>query len=92
VPVVTAPGTRSASRSAASILTTAGLPDWIAPSPEEYVRRAVGFAGERQMLSRIRSSLRERLRASPLMDEAGFTADLEALYRTLWRRWCASPH
>ena len=28
--------------------------------------------------------------ASPLMDEQGFTEDLEALYRQAWRDWCAS--
>lgn len=91
VPVITAPGARPASRSAASILSTAGLPEWISPSPDEYVHRAVAFARNREKLPQIRSSLRERLSASALMDEAGFAADLEALYRGMWRRWCAAP-
>lgn len=91
VPVITAPGARPASRSAASILTTAGLLEWIAPSPEEYVRRAVAFARDGAMLAQIRSSLRERMRASPLMDEPRFVSDLESLYRSMWRNWCAAP-
>ncbi|MGH8640468.1 MAG: tetratricopeptide repeat protein, partial [Burkholderiales bacterium] len=41
VPVITVPGSRSSSRSAASLLTTAGLADWIASTPEDYVRIAV---------------------------------------------------
>ena len=88
VPVLTVPGTRSVSRSAASVLNTVGLSDWIASDGEDYVRRAVRFAGERQLLAQLRSSLRSRMRASPLMDEQQFTRDLEQAYRQMWRRWC----
>lgn len=88
VPVVTVPGSRSVSRSAASVLSNVGVPEWIAPSAEEYVRRAVRFAGERDLLAELRGSLRERMRASPLMDEERFTRDLEQAYREMWRKWC----
>jgi protein O-GlcNAc transferase len=90
VPVITFAGPRSVSRSAASILTTAGLSQWIASSPEDYVRLAVEFSGNRAMLAGIRASLRERLERSPLMDEQRFVRDLEAVYRDMWRRWCMS--
>jgi protein O-GlcNAc transferase len=90
VPVLTLPGSRSISRSAASVLATAGLTDWIAPTPEEYVRRAADFARDRSLLSKLRESLRHELRRSPIMDEAGFVRDLENAYRTMWRAWCAS--
>jgi predicted O-linked N-acetylglucosamine transferase (SPINDLY family) len=90
VPVITAPGTRPVSRSAASILATVGLAEWIAPSSEEYVRRAVAFSQETEILSELRASLRPRMQASPLMDEEGFTRDLEQAYREMWRRWCAT--
>jgi protein O-GlcNAc transferase len=89
VPVLTAPGERPGSRSAASILTTAGMTDWIASSPEEYVSRAVEAAKDVQLLANLRATLRARLQASPLMDEAGFTKDLENLYRQMWRQYCA---
>jgi len=88
VPVVTVAGTRSVSRSAASILTTAGLADWIAQTPEEYVRLALKFARDEAVLVELRRSLRRRMRASPLMDEPGFARDLERAYRGMWRRWC----
>jgi predicted O-linked N-acetylglucosamine transferase (SPINDLY family) len=91
VPVVTAPGPRPASRSAASILSSAGLADWIAATPEDYVSKAVELAARPERLARLRASLRAELRASPLMDEPGFARALEALYRTMWRRWCAAP-
>jgi predicted O-linked N-acetylglucosamine transferase (SPINDLY family) len=28
------------------------------------------------------------LQASALLDERGFTRDLEAAYRQMWRNWC----
>ena len=90
VPVLTLPGVRPASRSAASVLTTLGLSDWIAASPEDYVRRAVRFASDPETIVRLHRSLRDRMAASSLMDEVRFTRDLEQLYRRLWRGWCAS--
>src|SRR5207248_4950095 len=69
VPVLTVPGSRSVSRSAASVLSVVGLADWIATDAADYVRRAARFAGERKLLAELRGSLRERVRASPLMDE-----------------------
>ncbi|HYL87555.1 MAG TPA: peptide-binding protein, partial [Burkholderiales bacterium] len=88
VPIVTLPGTRSVSRSASSVLANVGLTDWIASSAGDYVRRAVRFAGERQLLAELRGSMRERMAASPLMDELRFVRDLEQTYREMWRRWC----
>jgi predicted O-linked N-acetylglucosamine transferase (SPINDLY family) len=88
VPVITAPGERPSSRSAASILATVGLSDWIAPSATEYVERAVAFSQNPDVLANLRATLRPRMQASPLMDEAGFTRDLENLYRQMWRRYC----
>ena len=89
VPIVTVPGSRSVSRSASSVLSNLGLTDWIASSPEDYVRRAVRFAGERERLAELRGSMRSRMAASPLMDEARFVRDLETAYRQMWRTWCA---
>jgi predicted O-linked N-acetylglucosamine transferase (SPINDLY family) len=88
VPVVTAPGIRPSSRSTASVLSTAGLAEWIASSPEEYVRLAVESARDEARLAGLRKTLRERLRESPLMDEKRFARDLEAAYRQMWRKWC----
>lgn len=84
-PVVTAPGSRPSSRSAASILTTAGLTEWIAATPDDYVRLAVESARDEARLVELRKSLRERLRQSPLMDEEQFVRDVENAYRRMWR-------
>src|SRR5437773_499328 len=89
VPVLTLPGTRPVSRSAGSILTTVGLHDWIASTPEDYVRRAVAAASNAACLRELRGSLRARMRSSELMDEAQFARDMEGAYRGMWRAWCA---
>jgi protein O-GlcNAc transferase len=65
------------------------LTDWIASDAQDYVRRAVAFAGDASMLADLRRTLRARLQASPLMDEAGFTQDLERAFRRMWRDYCA---
>jgi len=79
VPVVTLAGERSVSRSAASILSTAGSSEWIAHTPDDYVGIALRGATRREP----RASLRQRLQASPLMDETRFVQDLEEIYRRL---------
>jgi predicted O-linked N-acetylglucosamine transferase (SPINDLY family) len=88
VPAVTCPGVRSWSRSASSILSTIGLHEWIADSYEDYVRRAVRFAGQPVVLAELRTSLRSRMLESPLMDEPQFARDMENIYRSMWRTWC----
>jgi len=89
VPVVTLVGSTVVGRSGLSQLTNLGLPELIATSPEQYVQIAVDLAQDWPRLSRLRSTLRERMRASPLMDAPRFTRNLEAAYRQMWRRWCA---
>jgi predicted O-linked N-acetylglucosamine transferase (SPINDLY family) len=91
VPVVTLAGSRSASRSAASILSAVGLDEWIARSGDEYVRLALELARDRAKLAELRASLRMRMAASPVMDEARFVRALEEAYRQMWRRWCGAP-
>lgn len=89
VPVVTLRGDRMVARQAAAHLTAAGLADLVADNPKDYADLAVSLANDRTQLSDLRSGMRDRLRASPLCDVAGFTRALEALYRTMWHGWCA---
>ena len=84
LPLVTLAGERSSSRGGASILTSLGRPEWIARSPQEYIAIAQRLAADPQGLAAIRSGLRAELQASPLMDNAGFTRELEDLYRQAW--------
>ncbi|MEO8165406.1 MAG: hypothetical protein ABI619_08415, partial [Betaproteobacteria bacterium] len=88
-PVITAPGERPWSRSAASILTTLGLQDWIAQSAEEYVQRAVQFARSPSAIATLRQSLRSKMLESPLMDKRQFTRNMEQAFRQMWQSWCS---
>jgi predicted O-linked N-acetylglucosamine transferase (SPINDLY family) len=89
VPVVTLLGRRITGRASASFLTTLGLADLIAHTPDEYVEIATRFAGDLDRLVQERATLRERLLTSPLGDAARYTRAVEAAYREIWRRWCA---
>ncbi len=89
VPVVTTVGRTVVGRAGVSHLRSLRMPELAGATPEEFVRIAVGLAGDLPRLSGLRATLRERMRRSPLMDAAGFARGIEAAYRTMWRRWCA---
>jgi predicted O-linked N-acetylglucosamine transferase (SPINDLY family) len=89
VPVVTLAGETPISRSAASVLTAAGAPQWIARSADDYVKIAAGLAAAGPRDRAARTALRRRFAASAAMDEASYACDVEALFRALWTRWCA---
>ena len=65
-----------------------GLDEFVARSPEDYVRAAVDWTGRLSELDDLRQSLRERMRRSAIMDSAGFARDLETAYRQMWQTWC----
>ena len=85
VPTLTLEGDRMLARQGAALLAAAGLPQWIARSPQEYVEKAVAFASSPASLQDLRSGLREKLRGTPLFDGARFasvfTDALEAMLR-----------
>ena len=88
VPVVSWAGRTASSRCGRTILSNIGLPELVADSAERYVEIAAGLARDRDRLAALHSDLPARVRRSPIMDEAGFVADLEALYGAMWRDWC----
>jgi len=91
VPTVTRAGELFAGRMGVSIFTAVGLEELIAPDDAAFVAIAAGLAADLPRLAELRAGLRERLRASPICDAAGFTGRLEEAYRAMWRRWCADP-
>lgn len=84
VPVVTLAGATHVSRVGASILANLDLDAWVARTPGDYVEIARRSAADVGLLAELRAGLRDRLAASPIMDEAGFVRDLEAAYLALW--------
>ncbi len=88
VPVVSLAGRTAVARAGVSILSNMGLKELVAGTEEEYVRIAVKLAEDLQRLAGLRRELRERMRASPLMDAGRFARSVEGAYREGWRRWC----
>jgi predicted O-linked N-acetylglucosamine transferase (SPINDLY family) len=90
VPVVSLRGTTSVGRGGASLLANLGLTELLAQTPEQYIAIARDLAGDVPRLRDLRSTLRDRLRASPLMNAPAFVRNLENLYRSMWRQWCTT--
>jgi len=88
VPVVSLAGRTAVSRLGLSALTTAGFSEWVANSEEEYVSIATRLADDLPRLAELRTTLRARMQASPLMDAPRFARNMEAAFRRMWRRWC----
>ncbi|HWB54226.1 MAG TPA: hypothetical protein VG722_08535, partial [Tepidisphaeraceae bacterium] len=88
VPVITRTGDTSVSRVGSSILHNLRLGELVADTPEMFVKIATELADDLPRLSQLRQSLRDRMKASPIMDEVRFVANLESAYRALWRAWC----
>lgn len=88
VPVLTLRGDRFLGHQGEMILNNAGLPEWVAANVDEYVDKAVSFAGDLQQLSELRQRLRGQIIASPLCDAPRFAKHFEAAMRGMWRNWC----
>ena len=88
VPIVTRPGRTMASRQTWSLLERVGWRETVVATDEEYVELAVGLSRRVDALRAWRGMLRERLRASTLVDAPRFARSWEATIRRLWQRWC----
>ncbi len=81
VPVLTLAGTMHAGRMGISILHALGLDELAPDTPEQFVDTAARLALDLNRLRTLRAGLRERMRASPMMDAGQFTRDLEAVFK-----------
>lgn len=88
VPVLTLEGRSFLARQGAGMLANAGLGDWIAADPHDYLAKAVAAATDLPALARLRGGLRAQVQASPLFDAPRFAAHFETMLRAMWRVWC----
>lgn len=89
VPTLTVAGETHRSRMGASILTAAGLPDWIISSPQSidaWLQGASRTLTAEPRLAELRSGLRERIRSSELFDAEQLARLLEEAYREMSAR------
>jgi predicted O-linked N-acetylglucosamine transferase (SPINDLY family) len=87
VPVISLIGSTHAGRMGLSIMSNLNRKALLAHDVDEYVSLAIDLGSNPQQLSELRESLRHDLLNSPLMDEAGFTADLENSLRSAFDRY-----
>lgn len=90
VPVVTLVGDRHMSRVGLSLLTAVGRAEWAAANPDEYVRIAAELASDAPKRAAVRTSLREEMQRSPLLDHPAQAAHFGATLRECWQNWCRS--
>lgn len=87
VPTVTLAGETMLARQGASLLTWAGLSDWVALDVDEYVEKAVANSTDLEKLARLRNVLRQQVLASPLFAGQRFARNFEAAMWGMWSRW-----
>jgi predicted O-linked N-acetylglucosamine transferase (SPINDLY family) len=88
VPVVTRAGEDHRSRVTASQLKAVGLDSLIAYDKNEFIELSAALALDHERLQLLRTGLRERMQASPLMDARSFTRELETVYQRVWAHCC----
>lgn len=85
VPVVTLEGHTHAGRVGVSLMNNLELTELIARSENEYVEICMRLASDLAHLKQLRSGMRARMKASPLMNEKEFTRYLEEAYKNIWK-------
>jgi protein O-GlcNAc transferase len=86
VPTLTLAGDTLLARQGASMLGCAGLQDWVAGSPGDYVARALRHALDIPELARLRAGLRQQVLGTPLFDAPRFACNLTAALQQIWAR------
>jgi predicted O-linked N-acetylglucosamine transferase (SPINDLY family) len=92
VPTISLAGKTGVGRGGLSILSNIGLSELVADSEQTYVQLASGLASDVARLSQLRSTLRQRMQRSSLMDAPRFARNVEAAYRQMWQTWCGNVH
>ena len=90
VPVVSLKWPTLVGRLSASFLTTIGLSDWLAETPDAYVEIAIRKARDLPALNELRQGLRQKLSRSIIGDTKAYATVVEEEYRRLWQEWCAN--
>ncbi len=89
LPVLTRAGDSFASRVAASLLHTIGLPELVTTEPQTYEDLAVVLARHPPLLASLRARIAPGVAASGLHDATAFARRLEAAYTAVFERWRA---
>ena len=89
VPIVSMVGHSFKSRMGVGLLTYLGRTEWLAETPDDYVRIACELAADVQALNALRLGLREEVESSALMREDLFNHHFGEGLRVMWLQWLA---
>lgn len=81
VPVIALQGRTHGDRIAASILHSARIDELIAQSEDDYIKKTIALANDPNRLKHYRSTLRQTLKQSPLMDQKLYMKNLETILK-----------
>ena len=84
VPVITLKGSRYLFHFGESINSNLNMHNWIADNNNEYISKAIKFSSNIDLLSKIRTSLREKALQSSVFDASRFA---EHFSKMLWEMW-----
>jgi predicted O-linked N-acetylglucosamine transferase (SPINDLY family) len=84
VPTVTLAGQTLIGRQGASMLTNAGLQNWVAKTEAEFVEMAIEHTSDVEALAPLRARLRQQVQSSPLFDAPMFAKHLEQALHQMW--------
>ena len=87
LPVLTLEGDSFQSRVASSLLKTSGLNELIAKNKEEYVRKAVYIAKNKEYLNYLKNKLINSRESNPLFDNKSFTNNIEKAYLIILEKY-----
>jgi len=89
VPVTSYIGPTPWGRGTWSQASNLGLPELVARTPHDFVQLSITLAQDLPRLAQLRATLRDRMRASPLLDAPAYARAIEAAYRHAWKQYCA---
>jgi predicted O-linked N-acetylglucosamine transferase (SPINDLY family) len=89
VPLLTYPGESFASRVAASLVRTIGVPELVTSTPQQYEQLAIELTLNPQRLAGIRARIHNNRLTSSLFDTPRFARNLEAAYMAIHNRYQA---
>ena len=83
-PVLTKKGFKFVSHATESINHNSGMSDWVANDENEYVKKAIKFSTDLQLLTEINKNLRRTALKSPLFNSTLFAKQLN---NASWKMW-----
>jgi predicted O-linked N-acetylglucosamine transferase (SPINDLY family) len=85
VPLLTVPGRSFASRVCASLVRAAGMADWVCPTTDAYIARAIELGRNPKLVTAAKKRLSSTRDTCLLFDTPQLVRHLEDLYRRMWK-------